>query len=94
MQPKVVVNVMNNLSTPYFARVTNENLQAAVAVGSKDVQALGKISDSPSATLAVSNRKAEVNPEPASLVGEVYKGLVDSSALRVNEYKIVADFGP
>jgi len=46
---------MDNLCTPYFATVTNENLQAAIAVGSKDVQALGKISDPPSAILAVSN---------------------------------------
>ena len=63
MQPDAVV--MDNFSTPYFATVANENLQAAIAVGSKDVQALGKISDSPSAILAVSNWKAEVNPEPA-----------------------------
>jgi len=45
MQPDVVV--MDNLSTLYFATVINENLHAAFAVGSKDVQALGKISDSP-----------------------------------------------
>jgi len=53
VQPDAVV--IENLSTPYFATVTNENLQAAFAVGSKDVQALGKISDPPSAILAVSN---------------------------------------
>ena len=63
MQPDTFVMV--NLSTPYFATVTNENLKAAFAAGSKNVQALGKISDSPSAILAVSNWKAEVNPEPA-----------------------------
>jgi len=73
MQPDAVV--MDNFSTPYFATVANENLQAAIAVGSKDVQALGKISDSPSAILAVSNRKAEVNLEPALPVRRVVKGL-------------------
>jgi len=46
---------MDNFSTPFFATLANENLQAAIAVGSKDVQALGKISDPPSAILAVSN---------------------------------------
>ena len=53
MQPDTFVMV--NLSTPYFATVTNENLKAAFAVGSKNVQAFGKISDSPSTILAVSN---------------------------------------
>jgi len=67
MQPDAVV--MANHSTPYFATVTNENLQAAFAFGSRNVQALG--TDSPSATLAVNNRKAEVNLEPAPFVREV-----------------------
>jgi len=55
----------NHLSTPYCATVRNENLQAAFAIGSKNLQALGKISDFPCAILAESNRKAEVNPESA-----------------------------
>jgi len=83
---------MNNFSTSYFATVTNENLQAAFAVGSKDVQALGKISDSPSATQAESNRKAEVNPEPAFPAKRDVKGLVESKVLltRVNENTFLA----
>jgi len=82
----------NHLSTPYFATVTNENLQAAIAVGSKNLQALGKISDSPSVTLAVSNRKAEVNLEPAFPSKRVLKGLVESKVImtRVNENTFLA----
>jgi len=90
MQPDVVV--MDNLSTLYFAKFTNENLQAAFAVGSKNVQALGKISDSPSATQAESNRKAEVNPESAFPVERAGVGRGQSATCNYSEGPLCATY--
>lgn len=82
IQPDLIV--LDNLSIPFMPMVTNNNLAAAFAAGSRLVQALRKISTAtnpPPAILTTSNLRAGRDLEPAPALGGVFRGLADTRVL-------------
>ena len=82
IQPDLIV--IDNLSIPFMPMVTNNNLAAAFAAGSRVVQALRKISTAtapPPVILTTSNLRAGRDLEPAPALGGVFRGLADTRVL-------------